>query len=43
MNMLLWIIGGIFVASFVFFVYSIFVAPEGYEDEDGFHYGKEDE
>lgn len=35
-----WIIFGIIVLAV--FVAMVVNAPEGYEDEEGFHYGKED-
>lgn len=37
------IIIGLIVAGFIWVTWEIAHAPEGYEDEKGFHYGKEPE
>jgi hypothetical protein len=37
----MWIgVGIVFLVSFAAVAYLIYTAPEGYEDETGFHYGK---
>lgn len=33
----------IFAAAAVIALAAILLAPEGYEDEDGFHYGRDEE
>ncbi len=37
----MWIAIGVYILLFVVFMIAVFTdAPEGYEDENGFHYGE---
>ena len=39
MNTFLWILASVLVVSFFIMLWGIITAPEGYEDDDGFHEG----
>jgi len=40
MSIALWIIIVIWVLAILWFIFEAITAPEGYEDEDGFHKGR---